>query len=178
MTTDQPQANPPATAPYTGSVKSVTECKLQLVRVRLQMLFCATTDASVETPHRGEIDIRGELVQQSFSATGFRATVTWQLKLPDLATSPLNITGQHELAFTCDGIDEPSARYYAEVNSVVLAHPYVRQTIDDVASKTLGRILIIPPLDVPKLVLAYLAQRRRSEQTTQGANPDAPQTTG
>jgi preprotein translocase subunit SecB len=99
--------------------------------------------------------------------------VTWTVKFTDVSDPPVSISGQHELAFTGDEVDAFSARYYAELNSVILVYPYVRQLVDDLTSKALGYSVILRPLDVPARVAEYTDQRQVSEQMSQGGSPDA-----
>lgn len=159
MTVDQPlpqtgQNGPLATA---ASVKKVSDCRLGLTWVRLRFLICTTADGSSEMPHQAGVDIKGELVQSSLTPSGFAALITWSVRFLDVSMPPVSISGQHELAFSGEGINDNTASYYAQVNSVILAYPYVRQVIDDLTMRTLGRGILIPPLDVPARVAQYRA---------------------
>jgi len=63
-------------------------------------------------------------------------------------------------------IAEDDAKYYAEINAVILVYPYLRQLIDDLSTKSLGRSIMIPPLDVPR----FTEDRRNEKQESEPRN--------
>jgi hypothetical protein len=132
--------------------RGVDELKLELTRVRLKSLICTLMDSDVDAASPAQTILPtyvGELVEGSMAEDGFQARVSWSSR-----SDVLTVTGSHVLTFSVGvpPFDESDARYYSEINSVILAYPYIRQIIDDLSVKCLGRNLMIPTLDVPRFV--------------------------
>jgi len=151
--------------------KSVSEAKLELVRVRLASLICTVLQANAEVPPPNQIvapTCRGELVDGSMAGEGFRATVSWSLD-----ADGITITGAYVLTFLIGALpfDEYDAKYYSQTNSVILVYPYIRQIIDDLSVKCLGRNLMVRTLDVPKFVQermkALMESNKQQEPSSQ-----------
>ena len=139
-------------------VMSVHEIGLRLTAIRLRLLMCAPGDVASGRHRVADLVCKGALVADSLEDTGFLSEVTWQVSFPK--STPVRINGRHELRFAVSrAIDEYSARYYAEVNSVVFAYPYVRQLVSDLSVKSLGTNILIRPLDVP----AFLREREKGQ---------------
>ncbi len=154
---------------------SVSECGLQLVKVRLVSVILGRGDDAGDPPVIATLNCVGVLAEGSLIETGFRALVTWSVDFPDGVRSPVSMSGKHELEFTVkEALSQASAEYYAEVNSVVLLYPYVRQLVDELTVKSLGRNVMIRPLDVPQFVTGRTrqwAQRHKINQS-EGASGD------
>ena len=102
---------------------------------------------------------------------GFQATVSWSS-----GPGVLTVTGAHVLTFSVGAppFAEYDAKYYSEINSVILAYPYIRQIIDDLSVKCLGRNLMISTLDVPRFVQERMkAWREASTQQDPSSQPPA-----
>ena len=153
---------------------SVTQCGLALRDVRLAMLLCAPGEGR-DTSVPGSVpNPQGRLVAGSLESNGFTAEVTWTLQFPKESSPPVNITGKHDLTFSVQQpIGPTDAAYYAEVNAVILAFPYIRQVIQDLTAQAIGRAVIVPPLDVPKWVAEQVAAwaKRRAEQDRDAGEP-------
>jgi hypothetical protein len=99
---------------------------------------------------------------------GFRATVSWSLD-----ADGITITGAYVLTFLIGALpfDEYDAKYYSQTNSVILVYPYIRQIIDDLSVKCLGRNLMVRTLDVPKFVQermkALMESNKQQEPSSQ-----------
>ena len=136
-----------------------------LRRVRLLTVLCAPGDGDPDRPPPGSLNVSGTL--KSNDENGFLATVSWSLRFPERADSPITISGKHQLDFTVTRpIAEDDAKYYAEINAVILVYPYLRQLIDDLSTKSLGRSIMIPPLDVPR----FAEDRRNEKQESEPRN--------
>ncbi len=138
--------------------RGVDDLKLELTRVRLKSLICSlmASDADPSSPTQTiSPKYSGELVEGSMDEDGFKATVSWSS-----GPGVLTVTGTHVLTFSVGTppFDEFDAKYYSEINSVILAYPYIRQIIDDLSVKCLGRNLMIPTLDVPR----FIRERRKA----------------
>lgn len=155
-----------APASKTAGPVSVSKCGLELVSVRLRLLVVAPGDPHEDIPPTANITRQGLLVPDSHTPEGFRAAVSWALEYPEGVTPPITITGKHELVLSLkEAISPQDAEYYAEVNAVIFAFPYVRQLIDDLTAKSLGRNIMIRPLDVPQFVQECVKEKlRRSSQ--------------
>lgn len=131
-----------------------------LTRVRLRSIVCAAGEVSDEKAIAGELAPEGELIEGSYSDVGFRALVSWSVEPPEGTRPPVTISGRHELTFTIKKpISASDAEYYAEINSVILVFPYIRQLVEDMSVRSLGRSVMIPPLDVPQFVIRKLQER-------------------
>jgi hypothetical protein len=144
-------AEPPAPIQRPRVTKSVGAANLELRTIRLDSLICTLVSSNAEV-YAAEIvkpDCKGELVGDSMDEDGFRARVSWSLGSGGLA-----VTGAHILTFSVGTppFEESDAKYYSEINSVILAYPYIRQIIEDLSVKCLGRNLMISTLDVPRFV--------------------------
>ncbi len=155
-------------------VIKVSQCGLQLTKVRLVMLMCTPGESTVEVPPMADLNYEGKLVKSSLKETSFQAIVTWSLCFPEGVAAPVAISGRHELTFLLNKqISENDASYYAETNSVILVYPYLRQLIDDLSIKSLGRSIMILPLDVPQFVTDQMMKRQPTkEPQTQGVETD------
>jgi hypothetical protein len=147
-----PPSEPVAPPQLLRRPRGVDELKLELTRVRLKSLLCSLMKSDADEPSPVETVVptcRGELVEGSMAEDGFQAMVSWFL-----GPGVLNVTGAHVLTFSVGTppFDESDAKYYSEINSVILAYPYIRQIIDDLSVKCLGRNLMIGTLDVPRFV--------------------------
>ena len=186
MTTDSPSVDPPAdkgegdmpadsVGRETGALSPrkreerivpVTELALGLDSITRQslMLTCAgSRRPSDYTPD--PLVPKGALVSGSVHDRGFRAIVSWALRLPEEAGLPLAITGKHELEFSVGRRpNSRTAEYYAEVNAVILAYPYIRELIGNLSSRALGRSIVLPPFDVPGFVEEWRARSRAAAQ--------------
>ena len=138
---------------------TVSECGLRFEKARLVMLVCAQGESPKGRPRVANLECQGSLVEDSLTDTGFRAQVTWHLDFPRV--TPLRMNGRHELTFAVTkAIDEYSAGYYAEVNSVVLIYPYIRQLVDEMTVRSLGHNIMVRPLDVPDFLRKYRESQR------------------
>lgn len=153
---------------------SVSNCGLALKDVRLVSLVCSAVATQEGEPLVADLLCRGALVKGSVTATGFHASVSWALSFPDGSKQPISISGKHELIFSVKkAITPDDARYYSEVNSVILAYPYLRQLIDDLSTKSLGRNVMIPPLDVPRFVTERSKAMLEAYESRNGAENGA-----
>jgi preprotein translocase subunit SecB len=174
------QDSPPPTP------SSVTQCGLELTEVRLLSLICSRHGGvSGNTPSTANLKCNGIYVPDSLTDTDFRALVSWSVDFPEGTKSPIAISGQHALVFTVkDAINEITAEYYAKINSVILIYPYLRQLIDELSVKSLGRNIMIRPLDVPKFVQRLQGhggarhQLPESDNQRTGADSDGQDATG
>ena len=159
---------------------SVGKCGLVLNDVRLQMLMVTRGDPGVDVPSKADVKYEGKLVEESLGPRGFQSVVRWSL-VCDPAPNPVAISGWHELSFSLEkAISEEDARYYAEINAVVLVYPYLRQLIEDLTAKSLGRSIMLKTLDVSSFVSEQQARRREaSEPQAQqaGAEPHGQEST-
>lgn len=138
--------------PSSSQINSVSDCGLRLTKVRLLSLICTPGDMRGDIPP-ATLKCQGELREGSLDENGFLSVVSWSLEFPKGAASPISISGRHELTFTVkEPIADSVAKYYSEINSVILVYPYIRQIIDELTVKCLGRNVMIRPLDVPKFV--------------------------
>ena len=164
------------------STPAVTSCGLELTEVRLFSLICIPGTISEDIPTTANLKREGDLVPGSLTATGFRASVSWSVEFPTDTTPPIKISGKHTLTFTVKKpISETAAKYYAEINSVILVYPYLRQLIDDLSVKSLGRNIMIRPLDVPKFVQTHSVVKHlppESEDQRMEAGSDGQEVTG
>ncbi len=176
----QPSTGGEPGQPRPTPISSVDECGLKLTAVRLVLLICNANEAAGRPPASAELDRDATLVGKSVTPDGFKALVSWAVKFPeDIQT--LTLSGQHELAFSVDRvISEAHARYYAEVNSVILAYPYIRQLVYDLSAKSLGQNVMIRPLDVPAFVRKKTAEReqRAASKADTGGSADGTDATG
>jgi len=149
----QPAAGPVPPQP-TSHVVTVDGCGLQMSRLRLKFLFCSPGQGRLSDVELATVKASGRLVPNSHNEVGFLAAVTWSLVFePEGIQPPIAISGEHEVQFgTTIPIDYNSAQYYADINSVILIYPYLRQLISDLAIRSLGQCLIVRPLDVPRFV--------------------------
>ena len=155
------QAAPPR--PVQDRLIPVDECELVLAQVRLGCVECAPAGQSTEPQSSVTLECRGELEPKQ-EDNRFRATVSWAVPEGSL---PLVIHGKHVMIFEHNAkLNSISAEYYARINSVILAYPYIRQTVDDLVVKT-GQRLVVLPLDVPGFVRREqeLWRRRASEES-------------
>lgn len=156
--------NPSAEAPR--AVKrpvSVSECGLELTSVRLHLLICTVGESWESSLPGAEIECEGSLGEESLTAGGFQAEVKWALAFPAGLPAPIVITGRHLLTFsTRKAIAPGDAEYYSQVNSVILAYPYLRQLVDSLSASALGRNVTVRPLDVPKFVRQRTQRWRHS----------------
>lgn len=169
---NQASAEPPAEP---RRAASVTECGLELKQVKLLFLFCVPGKESQNVP-AATVECTGQLLAESLGTDGFTAEVSWTLAFPDKETAPITISGKHQLVFSIDKpIMTSDATYYSEINAVVLVYPYIRQIIEDLTVKSLGRNVLIPALDVPKWVRQQAARKslQPSEEAPQGTESDA-----
>ena len=185
MSPDDPSALAPTAetaATPQSSPAAVSECGLVLVRVRLSGVVCLPGAPGLEAiPGPARLECTGALVDESRSPAGFSAVVSWSVAFPaDL--KPLTISGQHVLTFTlASPVSEETASYYAKVNSIVLAHPYIRQIVDDLSVKTLGQSIVVEILDVPKFICEYHTEQHRLESPpdeNKGADADGTEDPG
>lgn len=135
---------------------AVSECGLQLRAIHLVQLILARADISGGFElSEATIGHEAKLKPDSLSQNSFVATVNWSLSWKE-NPAPLVMSGRHELLFSTEkNIRESDASYYSEVNSVILLFPYIRQIVEDVTLRSLGRGVLISPLDVPKHVADY-----------------------
>jgi len=144
----QPVSNPPAKTRKIYRAISVDKCHLRFVQLRLRYLACVPGD-SMDVYPPALLKFEGHLLNQADCQ--FISEIKWSLQFPEDQPAPISISGKHHAVFATDvPISKLDARYYAEVNAVILAFPYLRQLVDDLAVKSLGRNIMIPPLDVPK----------------------------
>ena len=171
---ETPPSEQDITPPRPWQPVSVAVCKLELKNVRLRRLVCMLGDAQ-ETIPPAKVECRGSLVEESLLESGFHADVTWTLDFHTDQSSPISIIGTHRLAFSVvRRITKEDAEYYSETNAAILVYPYIRQIVDDLTSKSLGRSIIIPPLDVPKWIKAVANKRREKENVTEGGSDAKP----
>ena len=151
---------PPKAAP---SIPQVTECGLELERVRLVRLICQPgPEPLLDEPSclRALLNPTAELAQEcAFPTAAFEADVSWIVEF-DADPPPIRISGVHRLRFraTKKDLSEPAVDYYAQINSVILAYPYLRQLVDDICMRCLGQGIAINPLDVPSFVRSGRAE--------------------
>ena len=180
---DGTESPEPAPAPRKGPplVPSVTKCGLILQTVRLVRLICqpCPKQLSPESPPlSAEVVLTAELFSNTPSAfentpSTFEADVLWNVDFGD--DPPMRIDGVHRLSFsTTTMLEEPAVQYYAQINSAVLAYPYLRQLVDDICMRSLGQCTALKPLDVPKFVLSqrvkWLQQLEEAPETGAAAN--------
>ena len=141
-------------------VPSVSECGLRLLEVRLRFLICTPGDEGAESTV-ALAACEGTLKDSSITGSGFQSIVAWSLGFPDGVRPPIAVSGKHELIFgTSKPLSPEAASYFAKVNSVILAFPYVRHLIDFVSVNATGRNLMVLPLDVPSFVVRTREQWR------------------
>ena len=175
MTAQDP--NPADTPPKTQGPASVTDCDLRLSAIKLKtlMLVRASGDplASEGKPPPAYVEPTGRLASKTDSA--FTAEVDWSLFVDTGSSSlPLILKGTHEVEFSVGaGVSAATVQYYAEINSVILAFPYIRQVVDDLCLKTFGRGYLIRPLDVPAFINKLRAARQKTAEQPQGKPENA-----
>jgi hypothetical protein len=136
--------------------KPVDEVGLRVASVRLPFLLCTAESGQGDKQRQAQIEFRddghGRLVSDSLVEDRFEAEVSWSVDGVDIT-----VTGTHRLQFTVDKpIDEDDAHYYAEINAVILVYPYIRQIVDEMAVRAMGKNLLIRPLDVPEFMRTQL----------------------
>lgn len=152
--------NEPKPEEQNFSFATVTESGLRVVEIRLRSLVCVVGETTGALAPTLEVRSRGSLVPESTTPTGFKSMVSWSLEYPDGTPPPISISGKHELTFTVEKqIRDADRDYYAEVNGVILVFPYLRQLIDDLTVKCLGRNILIAPLDVPRFTQQRVAEK-------------------
>jgi len=114
------------------------------------------------------MDCDASLVEGSLEKAeyrGFAATVRWSTKFPEEA--PVKISGVHRLVFAVTRpINSDDAEYYSQINSVILLYPYLRQLVDELSAKSLGRSVMTRPLDVVQHVLVHEREWRNQTPET------------
>ena len=156
-------------SPSGNKVESVSECALVLTSIQIRTLVCSCKEPHPERTLTGDVKPEGTLIPDSLTATGFRSLVVWRLAFPN-EEQPLQLAGQYELTFTVSKpVQIATAEFYAEINSVILAYPYIRQLVDDLSVKSLGQNVRVPPLDVPKFVNEQVEKKITARQLAAAA---------
>lgn len=146
MSSAEPQSAEAARPKRLHSPTPVTQCKLRFLELRLRFLACLPGQFTEELPP-ALLECEGKFHSQE--ALEFTSEIKWSLKFPGEQPVPISISGQHHAKFiTTKPISRLDARYYSEINAVILVFPYLRQLIDDLSVKSLGRNILVPPLDV------------------------------
>ncbi len=135
-------------------ISSVTDLGLSLVKVQMTSLLCLVEQTEQTClPLGGDLRQEGRLMPGSLSPSGFRSEISWTLEWPGMEKKPLSLAGKHVLIFsTSRPATENDAKFYSQVNSVILIHPYLRQLIEDVSYRCLGQSIMVRTLDVPGFV--------------------------
>lgn len=162
--TEGPRPSAPA-YPWT-----VTKFNLRLSRLMLERLSLDEVNRGAPPPELATLEMRGRLLEQH--ERGFSCSLEWVLQFPGAGPWPAALCGKHRLEFAHEpGLPEKGAIYYAMVNSIILAYPYVRELVSDITCRVLGQAVIVAPLDVPKFVIERDKEFRQSIRRGDGQEP-------
>ena len=161
----QPEQAPPK--PRRAS--SVGDLGLSVVRVQMTSVLCLLEQAEQLSliPSAVGMHHEGKLVPGSRTPSGFRAEISWAIEIPK---RPLTIAGKHVVVYaTARPATTADAEFYSQVNAVVLAHPYIRQLVDDLSAKCLGQSVMVDTLDVLDFVKKATAKFQEGQSQAQAA---------
>lgn len=153
---------------------NVTEFVLRLDALLLQDMELGGVHIDVDPMPAAKLECDSVLVPGSRGDTSFEVRLKWQVIFDGDEEKPFDLSGCHLLKFGHKkDLSEEGASYYAIVNSFVFAYPYLRQIVNEIASWTVGKALILEPLDVPAYVLKQVRVFR--SQTAQDTPPQGAQ---
>ena len=149
--------------------------------IRLRWLGLVSLSAELVQSTRGpagDLHVNAELASRK--EMEFTSEVTWGIEARSERAETARVGGVFRLRFAHKpGLPDEGARYYAGLNSVILAYPYIREAVSRLTADMLGETLVIDPLDVPSFVRDQLkppadAGRAGAEGARPETGTDAP----
>lgn len=151
--TDAEVDTKPVMPPSPPKTWDVTKFALRLDALILQDMHLDHVHIDDTPIPASKLDSTSTLVTDSIDDTSFSVRLSWNVLFEDGKDKPFSLSGEHLLKFKHkEGLSAEGALYYATVNTLIFAYPYLRQLVNEIASWTVGKSLILEPLDVPLYV--------------------------